>query len=72
MAGPCEMERFLLLKGNCDDSGGHRQWERQRGDTLTEENKLRRDGKTGRQSVLNISIQARAEGLSNYVNSERW
>lgn len=42
------------------------------GDTLTEENKLRWDGKTGRQSVLNISIQARPEGLSNYVNSERW
>lgn len=27
MAGFCEMERFLLFKGSCDDSGGHRRWE---------------------------------------------
>lgn len=43
-----------------------------KGDTPTEGEEHQRDGKKGRRSVLNISIQAGAEGLSNYVNGERW
>lgn len=41
-------------------------------DRVTEGEEHRRDGKNGKRSVLNISIQTCAEGLSNYVNGERW
>lgn len=41
-------------------------------DRVTEGEEHRKDGKKGKRSVLNISIQTCAEGLSNYVNGERW
>lgn len=42
------------------------------GDTPMEGKEHQRDRKKLRWSVLNISIQAWAEGLSNYANSRRW
>lgn len=58
MAGPCEMERFLLLKGNRDNSGGHRQWVWESRDTLMQ----REEGpEEGGEAVLDVRVQASAE-----------